>query len=164
VDSLAGEDSYISLRKRRHQMRTLTKIENFTHDFEQKKLIEENQAEAEAQIELAKAQGEFDEAVLAVEQRTDLDMRTKDIMLASVRNVEQRKLTARKTKIEEEKSKKVEAARFEMEQDKRKLRVQKKTMAVILPVIPPLIIAVLLYFYRRARENLGAAKSRMLRD
>ena len=31
-------------------------------------------------------------------------------------------------------------------------------------VIVPLVIALLLYFYPRARENLGAAKSRIMRD
>lgn len=164
VDSLAGEESYISLRKRRKQARTLTKIEGLVNEYSQTKLLEEAQAESEANLKLAKAQSSFDEKVQAVETRTDLDMRTKEIMLASVRKDEERKLAAQKSTIEDEKNKRVEKARFAMEQEIRKLRVQKKAMAVVLPILPPLIIAVLLFFHRRARENRGADKSRLLRD
>ncbi|MHC4944724.1 MAG: Gldg family protein [Planctomycetota bacterium] len=164
VDTLAGEDSYISLRKRRKQARTLTKIEGLVNEFTQTKLAEEAQAEAEANLKLLEVQASFDEKVQAVENRTDLDMRTKEIMLASVRKDEQRKLSAKKAKIEEDKNKKVEAARFTMEREIREMRVQKKITAVILPILPPLIIALFLFFHRRARENLGAEKSRLLRD
>ena len=64
---------------------------------------EESDAENDAQMKLAEAQAAFDEKVRIVEERTDLDMRTKEIMIASVRKVEERRLSAKKAKIEEEK-------------------------------------------------------------
>jgi ABC-2 type transport system permease protein len=164
VDALAGEDSFITLRKRRRMFRTLTKIERLVEEFEQTKMKEEGQAEQDASMKLAEAQASFDEKVKAVEDRKDLDMRTKEIMLASVRRVEEQRLSAKKAKIEEEKDKKLETARFAMEQEKRKIRVQKKTMAMVLPLIPPLAIGIIVFLIRRARENLGAAQSRLLRD
>ncbi|MFH2002535.1 MAG: Gldg family protein [Planctomycetota bacterium] len=164
VDSLAGEDSYISLRKRRKLSRTLTTIENIEKEYEQAKMLEEANAEAEAQGRLANAQMSFDEKVQAVENRTDLDMRTKEIMMASVRKDEERKLAAKKATIDEEKNKKLESSRFAMEKELRKLRVHKKYWAVALPIIPPLIIAILLFFIKRARENRGAAKTRLVRN
>jgi len=164
VDSLAGEDSYISLRKRRSKSRTLTTIENIVAKFERTKLEEENEAEGEAQLKLAKAQAECDRQIQEVESMTDLDVRSKQIKMLSVQKVQQQLLSAQKAKIEEEKNRKIEASRFAMEQAKRKIRVQKKAYAVIIPVILPMLIAVLLYFFRRTRENRGAAQTRLLRD
>lgn len=164
VDALAGDDSYIELRKRRKLSRTLTTIEKIEEEFEKRKMEEENLAEADATSRLANAQKSFDEKVLAVEMRDDLDARTKEIMMASVRKDEERKLSAKKGQIDEEKNKKIEAAEFAMNKEVKSLRDQKKLTAVVSPVIPPLIIAILLYFVRKARENRGAAKSRLVRN
>lgn len=142
----------------------MTRIEEINEEFMQTKLVEEAQAEAEAQAKLADAQRSFDEKVQAVENRTDLDNRTKDIMVGSVRKAEEQKLAAKKEKIDDEKNTLIEESRFAMEQEKHRIRREKKTMAVILPVIPPLLIGIFVFLIRRAREIRGAAKSRLLRD
>jgi ABC-2 type transport system permease protein len=164
VDSLAGDDSYISLRKKRRKFRTLTTIEALESHYRESKLSEENAAETDAQQKLAEAQASFDEKVRAVEERTDLDMRAKEIMIASVKKVEQDRLSARKAKIDEDKNKRLEAAHYEMQEKIRSIHMAQKAKAVIYPVIPPLIIAILVFFIRRSRENLGESKSRLLRD
>lgn len=164
VDALAGEEDFITLRKRRLQLRALTRIEAIDREFMQEKLEREALAEAEAQAKLSEAQESFDQKVEAVENRTDLDARTKDIMLESVRRVEEQRLEAKKKAIEEEKNNKIEESRFAMEQEKRRIRRGKKTMAMILPVIPPLLIGIAVFLIRRAREVRGAAKSRLMRD
>jgi len=164
VDSLSGDNSFIALRKRRRVFRTLTTIENLENKYREQKLKEESEAEADAQQKLAEAQSDFDKKVKAVENRTDLDARAKEIMIASVKKVEERKLAAKKEKIEEEKNRKVDASHFALQREIRKIHTQKKAMAIILPLIPPLLIAILIFFIRRARENMGAAKSRLLRD
>jgi ABC-2 type transport system permease protein len=164
VDALAGDDSYISLRKRRPKFRTLTTIENLEKQYREMKQYEEAEAERDAQMKLAEAQASFDEKVGEVEERTDLDVRAKEVMIASVRTVEERKLSAKKERIEEEKEKRIEASHFAMRQEIREIHTHEKVKAMILPVIPPLIIGILVFFIRRARENLGESKSRLLRD
>ena len=164
VDSLARDDSYIALRKRRRMSRTLTKIEELVRKHEETKQQKENQAGNEAQLKLAEAQANFNMKVKEIEDREDLDVRTKEIRVASVKRVEERRLAAQKSKIEEEKEKKIEESRFTLEEAKRRIRAEKKALAVILPVIPLLIIAVAAFFVRRSREYLGAEKTRLLRD
>ena len=164
VDSLAGDDSYIELRKRRRKARTLSAIEKEVDKFNKVKLEEEDAAETVARDQLDKAKESFDEKVRAVEGRTDMDMRTKEIMTLTVRKKEQQKLDATKARIEEEKSKKTEEARFEMEQKKRGLRTVKKIYAMAFPIIAPLFIGIFIFFYRLFRENRGAANSRLVKD
>ncbi len=164
VDALAGDDSYIELRKRRKIFRTLTTIEALEKEHRKQKSDEQDEADLYAKQQLADAQKSFDDKVRAVEERDDLDMRAKDIMIASVKRVEEGRLAAQREKIEEEKEKKVEASLFAMRQEISKIHSEKKAMAMVLPILPPLFIAILVYFIRRKRENRGAAQSRLLRD
>ena len=41
------------------------------------------------------------------------------------------------------------------------MQIQYKLWAVLLPPIPPLLVAVVVFFTRRAREREGVAKSRL---
>jgi len=164
VDALAGDDSYIKLRKKRKLFRTLTTIEALEEQHREKTTKEQEAADLYAKQQLADAQRSFDDKVRAVEERADLDMRAKEIMIASVKRVEEGRLAAQREKIEEEKGKKIESSLFAMRQEISKIHSEKKAMAMVLPILPPLIIAILVYFIRRKRENRGAAQSRLLRD
>jgi len=164
VDSLAGDKSFISLRKRRRVFRTLSRIEEIVNTFNETKHTEETSAEDDAKIKLDKAQARFDKEVKTIEERQDLDSRTKEIMLASKRRDEQQKFDREKTSIEEEKNRKIEESRFNMKMEENKIKKRHKIYAIVFPIIPPLLIAILIFFYRRSKENFGADETRLLRD
>jgi ABC-2 type transport system permease protein len=164
VDALSGDDSYVELRKRRRILRTLTTIEELEAEHREKKAREEDEAARLAVSKLAEAQSALDAKVRLIEEDTNLDMRSREIKIANVRNVEQRKFNVKKEEVEEEKERTIDDSHFEMQRQIDKIHKQKKVMAMILPVILPLLIALLVYFTRRTRENQGAAKSRLLRD
>src|SRR5205807_74326 len=77
VDQLAGDSSFIALRKRRPRQRTLEAVEARTKDYEAQRLRNTELAEAQADQRLKEAQARLDRSVREVRARTDLDDQTK---------------------------------------------------------------------------------------
>ena len=102
VDVLAGDDAYIALRKRRAQHRTLTRLEQQTRDFIAQSQKEARQAEDEAKDALDKAQKSLDAKVAKIRDDKELDERTREIKLATLERVENRRLDVEKAAIEDE--------------------------------------------------------------
>ena len=114
VDVLAGDESFVRLRKKRPKHRTLDALEAQT------KQVHRGAAEARPRrprtrprSELDDAQKAFDKQVDQVKSRTDLDERTKEIMLANLQEVANRRLDVKKTNIEDEKRKKIHESKAE---------------------------------------------------
>ncbi len=63
VDSLAGDDSFIALRKRRPRHRTLLAVEEQTRKYYENQQEEAQRAEQEATEQLQKAQERLDKKV-----------------------------------------------------------------------------------------------------
>jgi ABC-2 type transport system permease protein len=164
MDELAGDESVIALRNRRVKHRTLEFVEAQSLEHEKQRAQDEQQAESEAQIALSEAQGRLNERVSEVQQRTDLDAQTKQIMAENIREVEQRKFDALKKNIEAEKEAKIAASKERMEAQIRAIQSGIKITAVVLPPIPVLVIGVIIFIRRRRREAEGAAAARRLRS
>jgi ABC-2 type transport system permease protein len=161
VDVLAGDESFVTLRKKRAQHRTLTTIE-----AQAKKFIEDFQtvsksAEDAAKDKLADAQQRFDKQVDQVKSRTDLDERTKDTQLANLQEIAQRRLEVDKANIEDEKMAKIRDGKAESEQRTRAIENRVRFMAAAIPPLPPLLLALGVFLTRLKRENLGANPRRL---
>jgi len=157
VDVLAGDESFVALRKHRPQHRTLSRLEQLTEGYEQQRRAEIERAEQRAEEQLAAAQQRLDEKVDELRQRDDLDEQARRIMLANLQNVEQRRLSALENQIEQEKQQAIDRARTEMEQGVRAVRTRIKLWAALLPPIPALLLAVGLFAWRYKREKISAA-------
>lgn len=164
IDMLVGDESFISLRSRRVRHRTLESVENQIQDYVQERSQREQQAESEAQLALSDAQRRLEERVQEVQQRSDLDDRTKQIMARNLREVEQRKFTALQNSIEAEKESKIAASKEQMESNIRTIQSGIKTMAVLFPPIPVIIIGIMIFIRRRRREAEGTIEARRLRS
>ena len=103
VDVLAGDESFVGLRRKRPMHRRLDVIEKQVKAFDKELAQKTKQAEDEASDELLQAQKAFDKEVDAVQNRTEWDERTKEIQLANLQSVAQRRLDVKKQVIEDKK-------------------------------------------------------------
>lgn len=162
VDQLAEDESFIALRKRRRQHRTLETVEARTRSYEEDRLEETRRAEQEAEEKLTAAQGRLDEAVRALQDRTDLDAQTKRIMISNQERIENRRLTVARSNIEDDKERLIERARGDMESAVRGIQNTIKMVAVALSPVPAFLLFLFVTVKRRQREQIGVARDRLV--
>ena len=164
IDVLAGDDSFVELRRRRVQHRTLTTVEARTRAYAEKRAVDEQQATADAQAALAEAQQRLDAKVAEVQSRTDLDATTKQIMARNLQEAESRRFEASKASIESARDAKIDGSKEEMESQVRRIQSGIKTLAGLLPPIPVFALGVFIFMRRQKRERAGAEAAHRLRD
>jgi ABC-2 type transport system permease protein len=162
VDQLAGDPSFIALRKRRPKQRTLEAVEARTRTYEAQRLHESEQAEALADQRLKEAQARLDRSVREVEQRGDLDEQTKEVMIANLKSAENRRLEVARANIDDEKQRQIEDSRAEMENSIRGIQNTIKLLAVALPPIPAFIVFLIVSVRRLRRERVGVPVDRLV--
>jgi ABC-2 type transport system permease protein len=164
VDQLAGDTSFIALRKRRPKHRTLEAVEAKTRAYEQQRTHEMEQAEATADARLKEAQARLDKSVKEIEERKDLDTQAKEVMIANVQAVETRRLQVARTTIEDEKQHQIDVSRADMENSVRGIQNTIKLLAVVLPPIPALVLFLIVSIRRIARERIGVPTDRLIEE
>jgi ABC-2 type transport system permease protein len=162
VDELAGDPSFIALRKRRPKHRTLEAVEAKTRAYETQRLQEMRQAEATADTRLKEAQARLDSAVHDIQQRNDLDEQAKQVMIANVQAVENRRFQVARSTIEDEKQRQIDLSRADMENSVRGIQNTIKLMAVVLPPIPAVVLFLVVSVRRLARERIGVPVDRLV--
>jgi len=153
VDALAGDESFIELRKRRPKHRTLTEIEEYAKDYHAEWLEQKEAAVNKAEGRLKDAQDSLDAKVAKIDERTDLDEQSKAIQKDSVREVEQRKLNLSKARIEDEKERALEDAKAEKLAAEQKLYTWFKTLGIACTPLPAVLFGIFAFVRRRAREQ-----------
>src|SRR6185436_831587 len=129
VDQLAGDPSFIALRKRRPRHRTLEAGEARTRQYDEQRLKQTQEAEVVAETRLKDAQARLDRAVREIEARSDLDEQAKQIMISNVQSVENRRLTVARQNIDDERQRQIETSRAEMEGSIRSIQNTIKLLA-----------------------------------
>jgi len=162
IDDLAGERSFIALRKRRPRHRTLEAVEARTRVYEEKRDQEATTAAATAERRLREAQARLDTAVAQVSARTDLDEQAKSIMINNLQTAETRRLQVARANIEEERGRQIEDARAVMESSVRGIQNTIKLLAVSLPPIPAFVLFVLISLRKLRRERSRISSERLV--
>ena len=163
IDLLAGDDSFMALRSRRGRHRTLERLEAQTRNFADRRAREEQQAEKDARSALEDARSRLANRVADLNARQDLDAVAKRIMVQNLQENENRRLRVLQNKITEAKDAKVHASRETMEVQIRNIRTRIRTLAVLLPPLPVLLIGVWIFVRRARREREGAGALQRLR-
>lgn len=171
LDALAGDDRFIEIRKRKPVHRTLERIEKAVEeareqaDNERKKFMAEfEEAESEANAKMREDVGSFEEKVRDMENSGNAD--SQELVAAMQQLASQQRLAQRRldTKIEGLRRKRdaeVEAVERRLGAAVRREQDRQKWLAVLLPPIPPLVVAFFVFFRRRAREREGVSKARL---
>jgi ABC-2 type transport system permease protein len=161
VDTLAGDESLVELRKRRPAYRTLERLDAARRTLEMEKDSAVDRANAEAASQIAAATEALRRRVAEIESRTDLDDTTRQIMIESVRGAEQRRVDVQTAAINEAKESAITEARTRAKQQIESVQTGIRVAAVALPPVPALAMGAIVFLRRRAREREGVARDRL---
>jgi len=162
VDVLAGDPSFIELRKTRARYRTLEQVAAQTRMFLGRRAQEEEKAAADAQAALDAAQQRLKSAVESIAGRQDLDPLAKQAMARNTEAVEGRRFEVLRTNIEQEKAMKIQASREAMEAEVRRIQSTIRMTAVAVPPVPVIVLGVVIFLRRRRQEREAAALAQRL--
>lgn len=161
LDSLAGDDRFIDIRKRAPHRPTLTKIEEATKGA---RMDTRNQLEKFAQdlkAQQQQAQEEFDKKLAEIEARTDLPEMERRVLMARTMVRAQQKLDREREAAERDNRRQVVATERKLEQEIRGIQNRYKAFAVLLPPLPPILLGIFMYIHRRLGEREGVSKDRL---
>lgn len=161
LDSLANDDRFIDLRKRTRAHRILTKVEEATEEQRKAALDEQNKFVSDARQQIEAAQDEFRKKIADLENRKDLDPRAKEQMLAQEQNRLGRVRDVRIASLEKDRNSKVKESERELAATIRGVQDRYKLLAVLLPPIPPIVLAFFVFFNRRKAEQEGVDQRRL---
>jgi len=171
LDSLAGDDRFLEIRKRKPRHRTLERIEDTVAaareqaDGERQEFIRKfDEAEREANAAMQKEVGEFEKKIKEMETAGDADPQAAMQavqQLASRQRLAQRRLDTKIEQLKRTRDSEVEAVERQLGAKVRQEQDRQKWLAVLLPPIPPLVVAFFVYFRRRALEREGVSKARL---
>ncbi len=171
LDTLAGDDRFLEIRKRKPKHRTLERIEDTVAEAReladaqrQKYIAQFDEAEQEANTEMQKEVGEFEKKIKEMEagEGADPQAAMQAIQqLASRQRLAQRRLDTKLEQLKRKRDAEIEQVERALEATIRREQDWQKWLAVMLPPIPPLVVAFFVFFRRRAQEREGVAKSRL---
>ena len=161
IDFLSGDKDFIELRNKRKQHRSLTKFDTIRKELNKKRMDIVEKAEEDAEKELEKAQKALDDAVAEVQKRDDLKPEEKVRILTTVQESQSRQFQVRKEDIDKKKTKKVQDAERELNEQMNDHKQKVVIMAVAIPPLLPLLLAFIVYFRRKSREIQNVSKSRL---
>ncbi len=161
LDFLAGDDRFIDIRSRRRQHRTLTEVEAMSEKSVTDAEEEQTKFQKKFDTEKAEAQKRFDDEIARIEKSEETSGIVKAQQIELVRETEQKKLKTTVGRLERELEQAVRKINTEREQEIRKVRNLYKYVAVVLPPVFPLLIGVVVFFNRRAREREGVPEQRL---
>ena len=96
-----------------------------------------------------------------IEKREDLDETTRRIMIQSTQQTEQRRYEVQQAAIERIKQEEIRSAEADTRQQINALQTVIRLEAVLLPPIPALALAGIVFLRRRAQELEGVARERL---
>jgi len=171
LDWLAGDERFVEVRKRKPRHRTLERIEEAVasarEDAERQRatfIADFDKAERDANDAMEKEVGAFEKKIKEMEEQGDANPQaTMQAIqqLASSQRLAQRKLDTKIEQLRRKRDAEVDTVERKLESTIRREQDRQKWLAVILPPIPPLIVAFFVFFRRRALEREGVARSRL---
>jgi ABC-2 type transport system permease protein len=162
IDDLAGDQAFIELRSRRPQHRTLTLVEERVKESREKEAAAAEEAETKAKKDLEEASAGLQKAIDAIEERTDLDPRQKQTMKRIAEENKTREYEVQKAQIENDKNKQIKALKNSTERDVNRITGFLRSLALLLPPIPALLLGLFVYVRRSLDERQGLNPDRIV--
>ncbi len=162
IDSLAGDESLVELRKRRPILRKLEAVEEAQQQYEEKWTAEKDAAEAAAKEALDAAQARLDEAVKKIREDTSLDDQAKEVQIVQVQQLENRKLENEKARIDEIKKRRLEEATHDRDAARTGIHNRYRVVTLLLGLVPGVLLGVVTFVRRGSRAAAIVPASRQV--
>ncbi len=161
LDELAGDDRFIEIRKRRSVHHPLARVEEQTKDAK-KEAADSREKYSKKYEEQEKAEQKLVEDKLAdLRSRKNIDTQQMLIEVGLMQQDLERQREAKLEQLRREKEREENKIDTDLALKVRTVQDKYKLWAVLLPPILPLVLALIVFFARRAREREGVAKSRL---
>ncbi|HEY2841052.1 MAG TPA: Gldg family protein [Pirellulales bacterium] len=161
LDALAKDSDFIDIRTRRPRHRVLTEIENRTKESREESIVERKKImddyERTVRVEEEKIKKEFEKLDSSKELTEQARMQQAQIaMQTGMARVEKLKTDKRR-----ELNQKLKEIDVDLNKQVTSVQNWYKFWAVVLPPSLPLMVGLLVYFNRRAKEREGVAPTRL---
>lgn len=165
LDTLAGDDRFLQIRKRRPKHRTLTRIEESTEGARKQRWKEiEDLRDKYEKVEEEEEQN-LKDRIAKMEERMKKEGGLSIIEIMNRVGMAQRDGERRKQikleQLKQETDQKINRIETDLTLEIRRLERWYKMWAVLLPPIPPLVLAIGVFLTRRIREREGVVRSRL---
>ncbi|REK11397.1 MAG: ABC transporter [Planctomycetota bacterium] len=161
LDVLAGDKRFVEIRTRRPEHRTLHRVFDATAGARQE--AEEARQKFQTKFDNAriKAETEFQARLEKLRNRKGVDPRQQTIDMLAAQQQGQRELEVQIESLKNERDRALKEAQRKLDQTVHSTQDSYKLWAVLLPPIPPLIVAFIVFFNRRAGEREGVSRARL---
>lgn len=164
LDSLAGDDRFVELRKRRPKHRTLSRIDASTEVARKKT----DKAREKLQTGFEKAREEEEKilkdkiAKLEERMKTEkIDSQELILRLAMAQQDGERRIQAKLEQLQQDTERDKNRIETELNVQIQQVQDWYKLWAVVLPPIPPLVVAAAVFMFRRRQEREGVSQARL---
>ena len=165
LDKLADDDRFIEIRKRRPMHRTLTKVEERTEEARKETAATRDEVKKERDEVVEEEQEALRDAMTKLqedlEKQENVNLQAVLTRVATVQKTRQQQLDRKIEKLDRERDEKIERIDGDLIREIRQVQDRYKFWAVVLPPIPPLMLAVLVFLFRRYKEREGVSRSRL---
>ena len=160
LDDLAGDARFIDIRKRRPVHRELTAIKQVSDAAKRNRDSARRQAEEKFNLLIDEEQKKLDKIGESLQSRRDISPQQMQEEMAIAHRNGTSRIEARKAQLDREEQSEYRRIENEMAANIHRVQDQYKLMAVLLPPIPPLLIALCVFFVRRSREKESVSSLR----
>ena len=160
LDDLAGDARFIDIRKRRPVHRELTAIKRVSDEAKINRDVARKKAEEKFQKLIDNEQAKLDQRAESLQGRSDVSPRQMQEEMAIAQRNGTSRIEARKAQLDREEKAEYRRIENEMAAEIHQVQDRYKLLAVLLPPIPPLVIAICVFVVRRRREQESVSSSR----
>ncbi len=160
VDSLAGEKSFLELRRRKPPHPSLTGIEKEKEVLSKKQREAVNEAKAKYAKQVEKFRKVLEDLQKDLNSNSELSMYEKRRQVGMTLESESRRLKGEMDKMKDDLNKKVEEAKSNYEREVNKTENKIRLMATLLPALPAIALGLLFLCVRVANERREIAPDR----
>jgi ABC-2 type transport system permease protein len=162
IDALAGESRFLNIRKRRPQHRELTAVSSLTE--EAKKIRRDERLKTDEEFEKVQKdeQDKFDKKMKELRERKGLDEQTAEQEVIIALTDGQQRLELEKAAMERKRDEKYREIERNLAGQVQRVQDRYKILAVALPPLLPLLIALCVFIVRRSQEGEGVPVERIV--